>query len=539
MVEMDSKSDQLPTNVNRPTDSFIDAKNESYEVNKETSLMDFSKTTILCLGDIMLDRFAYCETERISPEAPVPVLLLKRTQGMLGGAGNVARNIAALGGKAILIGLLGRDPAGAEVEALVQGTPGLHAAHVSSVWRPTICKTRYIALHQQIIRIDEENVGELDGEEEAQLFAAFDGALVDVDAVVLSDYGKGVLSPSLVGFAIERARSVGKAVYVDPKSEDFGRYRGATCVTPNLKELALASRMPVGSDAEVIAAATKVMHDAEAAAILTTRSDKGMLLVEASGAVHLEASRAREVYDVSGAGDTVIAVLALAHASGLSLGSAMRLANTAAGIVVSKLGTATVELDELMLERSRDLRDKDWHQAKHYSTAEVETLVRRWRHRGLTVGFTNGCFDIVHAGHIALLAAARAECDRLVVALNTDDSAYRLKGPRRPVNLLPDRSAVIAAVGSVDAVVSFDQDTPLELIRRLKPDVLIKGADYTVATVVGADDVQAAGGRVVLVDLVEGRSTTATLARLRATEGPAPAAAGSRAAEKRYGDAGP
>ncbi len=477
--------------------------------------MDFSGTTILCLGDIMLDRFAYCETERISPEAPVPVLLLKRTQGMLGGAGNVARNIASLGGKAILIGLLGRDPAGVEVSALVRRTTGLVDAHIASARRPTICKTRYVAAHQQIVRVDEETVGEPDEAEEAQLFAAFEGALGNADAVVLSDYGKGVLSPKVVGFAIERARAAGIAVYIDPKSDDFRRYRGATCVTPNLRELALAARLPVGSDAEVIAAATKVMHDAEAAAILAKRSDKGMVLVEASGAVHVESSRAREVYDVTGAGDTVIAVLALAHAGGEPLAAAMRLANTAAGIAVSKLGTATVELDELMLERSRDVRDKDWHQAKHYTIGELKALVRRWRERGLAVGFTNGCFDIMHAGHIALLAGARAECDRLVVALNSDASTRRLKGPQRPVNPLRDRSAVIAAVGSVNAVISFEDDTPLELIRKLKPDVLIKGGDYTIATVVGAEEVHAAGGRVVLVDLVDGHSTTATITKLR------------------------
>jgi D-beta-D-heptose 7-phosphate kinase / D-beta-D-heptose 1-phosphate adenosyltransferase len=480
--------------------------------------MDFGNATVLCLGDIMLDRFAYCETERISPEAPVPVLLLKQVRGMLGGVGNVARNIAALGGKAVLLGLLGCDAAAAEVEKLVRVTPGLSSAHVASARRPTICKTRYVAAHQQMLRVDEESLVDLDVTEEAQLIAAFEAALPQADAVVLSDYGKGVLGPRIVRIAIERARGAGVPVYVDPKNEDFRRYRGATCVTPNLKELALASRMPVGTDAEVIAAATRLLHDAEAAAILAKRSDKGMVLVEASGAVHIEASRAREVYDVTGAGDTVIAVLALAQASGEDLPSAMRLANTAAGIVVSKLGTATVEPDELMMELSSDVRDRDWHRAKHYEAAEIEALVRRWRERGLKVGFTNGCFDIVHAGHIALLAAARAECDRLVVALNSDDSTRRLKGPQRPVNPLHDRSAVIAAVGSVDAVISFDDETPIELIRRLKPDVLIKGGDYTVATVVGAEEVRAAGGRVVLVDLVDGRSTTATITRLRASD---------------------
>jgi D-beta-D-heptose 7-phosphate kinase/D-beta-D-heptose 1-phosphate adenosyltransferase len=261
------------------------------------------------------------------------------------------------------------------------------------------------------------------------------------------------------------------------------------------------------------------LADAGADAILVTRSEKGMVLVEAAGALHVEA-RAREVYDVTGAGDTVIAVLALARASGYPLSQAMHLANTAAGIVVSKLGTATVELDELMLELSRDVRDKEWHHAKYYSAAEAETLVRRWKSRGLVVGFTNGCFDIVHAGHVALLAAARTQCDRLIVALNDDAGVLRLKGANRPVNGLADRSAVIAAVESVDAVISFDEETPLELIRLLQPDVLVKGGDYTKEGVVGAAEVEAAGGRVVLVDLVEGRSTTRLIDAIRDSHSP-------------------
>src|SRR6266446_1138295 len=252
--------------------------------------MDFSNATILCLGDVMLDRFAYCETERISPEAPVPVLLLQRTQSMLGGAGNVARNVAALGGTAVLMGLLGPDPAGAEIRSLVAANPGLVDGHVASARRPTICKTRYLAGHQQIVRIDEESVHPLEHAEEAALVAAAEHTISDVNAVILSDYAKGVLGPEVVGAAIARARAV---------------------------------------------------------------------------------------YDVSGAGDTVMAVLALASASGHTLPQAMRLANTAAGIVIGKLGTATVELDELMLELARDVRDREWHHAKYYSTSEAETLVRR------------------------------------------------------------------------------------------------------------------------------------------------------------------
>ncbi|HEX3864064.1 MAG TPA: D-glycero-beta-D-manno-heptose-7-phosphate kinase [Stellaceae bacterium] len=484
--------------------------------------MDFSDATILCLGDIILDRFAYCETERISPEAPVPVLLLNRTQSMLGGAGNVARNIAALGGKAVLLGLLGRDAGGEDIKALIARTPGLIDRHVASL-RPTVCKTRYIAGHQQILRVDEERTHPLDTEEEVALIAAADAATTEVDAVILSDYGKSVLGAKVLAAAITRARALGIPVYVDPKGDDFRRYRGVTCITPNTRELGQAARLPVATDAEIIAAAGNVMRDAAAEAVLVTRSEKGMVLVEASGDVHLESTRAREVYDVSGAGDTVIAVLALGRVAGYSLAQAMHLANTAAGIVVSKLGTATVELDELMLELSRDVRDKEWHHAKYYSITEAETLVRRWKSRGLKVGFTNGCFDIVHAGHVALLATARAQCDRLIVALNSDPGVRRLKGPERPLNSLADRSAVIAAVESVDAVISFDEDTPLDLISRLKPDVLVKGGDYTIDGVVGAEEVQQAGGQVVLVDLIEGRSTTRLINAIRASHSPAEA----------------
>ncbi|HUI34195.1 MAG TPA: D-glycero-beta-D-manno-heptose-7-phosphate kinase [Stellaceae bacterium] len=490
--------------------------------------MDFSGTTILCLGDIMLDRFAYCGIERISPEAPVPVLLLDRVESMLGGAGNVARNITALGGNAVLMGLLGDDAAGAEVRAALAATPRLVDAHVPSASRQTTCKTRYLAGHQQIVRVDEEHIHELEPAEEQRLLAAIGEALPDVDAVILSDYGKGVLGPAVVEFVIRQARGRGVPVFVDPKSDDFRQYRGATCITPNQAELARAARRRTTTEKEVVAAAKRVLREAKANAILATRSDKGMVLVEAAGPgsykVTVEPARAREVFDVSGAGDTVVAVLAVAHASGRALPEAMRLANAAAGIVVSKLGTATVELDELMLELARDERASP--HGKLYTRVEAETLVRQWKGRGLSVGFTNGCFDILHPGHVALLAAARAQCDRLIVALNSDASTRRLKGPDRPVNSLPNRAAVIAALESVDAVTSFEDDTPLDLIVRLRPDVLIKGADYTFETTVGAAEVTASGGRVALIDLVEGHSTTATIGRLRRNTVPKIAADG-------------
>jgi D-beta-D-heptose 7-phosphate kinase/D-beta-D-heptose 1-phosphate adenosyltransferase len=475
--------------------------------------VDFSRSTVLCLGDLMLDRFAYGEIERISPEAPVPILRLMRTTEMLGGAGNVAANIAALDGKALLVGLLGSDAAAGAVRALLGRAPRIVDHLVETPRRPTICKTRFVASGQQVVRTDDESLLPVDARDEQALIAEMDAVAGSAQAIVLSDYGKGAVSDRVIAAAVAAGRAHGIPVFVDPKSDDFRRYHGVTCVTPNLKELAAASRMPVGDEASVIAAARKVMAEAGAAAILATRSEKGMILVEADGAVTVAPARAREVFDVSGAGDTAIAVLALAHASGRSLAQAVAIANAAAGVVVSKAGTATAHIGEVMHELGAD------EEPPSLSTlALTASLVDHWKASGLTVGFTNGCFDLVHAGHIALLAAARAQCDRLVVALNTDASVRALKGPNRPISSLDKRAQVIAAIRYVDCVLAFDEETPLELIRRLKPDVLIKGSDYTLEGVVGGDLVRAAGGRVYLAPLLDGQSTSNTVRQIRERE---------------------
>ncbi len=478
--------------------------------------MDFSNLSVLCMGDLMLDRFLYGDVERISPEAPVPVLRLNRTREMLGGAGNVASNVASLGGRAILIGLIGVDETGARLHKALTAAGRIESACIDTDDRPTICKTRLIAAQQQVVRADEESREPLTERERDALLGALRLHLGRVGAVVLADYGKGVLDAQMVAEAIAEIRRAGVPVFIDPKSRDFSRYRGATCITPNLNELAMASGMPVGDEAGVVAAARRVLADAEADAILATRSEKGMILVEASGEVHSVAARAREVFDVSGAGDTVIATLALCHASGRSLAQAMNVANAAASIVVSKAGTATASLAEVIGEL--DAQDQDRHAQGPSGAAplaRVETLVAEWKEQGLVVGFTNGCFDILHPGHVSLLEQARAECDRLVVALNTDESVRRLKGETRPINTLESRARVVAALRSVDCVTSFGQETPLELIRTLAPDVLVKGADYAPDKVVGGDFVRAAGGRVVLARLTAGQSTTDTIDRIK------------------------
>ncbi len=491
---------------------------------KRTPLMDrpahplfpsLADRPIAVVGDVMLDRFLYGDVERISPEAPVPVLRHRQTRSMLGGAGNVARNIAALGGQAVLVGLRGRDAAAAELARLVASQPGITDRIAESAARPTICKMRVIAGTQQVVRVDDELAAPPDAAESAALTAGLSAAMPGCAALILSDYGKGVLSRAVIETAIGLARAQRIPVLADPKSDDFGLYAGADLITPNTRELTRATGMPTTTDAEVVAAARAVMAATGIPAVLCTRAEKGMMLVTADGGVASVPAQAREVFDVSGAGDTVIAALALSLAAGHRLPEATRIANAAAGIAVGKLGTATVAAEELA-HALRALGQGGLAEQAALDMAAAQRLVRDWRDHGLRIGFTNGCFDILHAGHVALLAAARRRCDRLIVALNTDASVARLKGPSRPVNTLADRAAVIAALSMVDAVVAFAEDTPFELIRALVPDVLVKGADYAVDQVVGADIVQAAGGEVALIALAPGRSTTATLARAAA-----------------------
>ncbi|GAN53109.1 D-glycero-beta-D-manno-heptose-7-phosphate kinase [Tanticharoenia sakaeratensis] len=476
--------------------------------------MDFSSITVLCIGDLMLDRFMYGDMERISPEAPVPVLRLRECREMAGGAGNVANNIRALGGRALLLGLVGRDASGTALRARLAATPGIEDCAIVSDARPTTCKTRFIAAHQQVIRTDDESLQLLSDEEDRALRAACVALLDRADVVVVSDYGKGVCSPDVLRMVIEAARDCDIPVFVDPKSRDFGLYRGATCITPNARELGLAAGHATDTLDDVARAAQTLMNASDLRAILATRSEKGMALAERDRPIAAVPTRAREVFDVSGAGDTVIAAMALAYASGMTLEQAMHVANAAAGVVVGKLGTATASRDEVMAELSAQDEALDDAAPTLLDAAGAHSLVARWRAQGLRVGFTNGCFDILHQGHVSLLSQARAACDRLIVALNTDDSVRGLKGPSRPVNPLADRAAVIAALRAVDGVTAFADATPEALIDSLRPDVLVKGADYTEDEVVGARSVRARGGRVVLAKLTPDRSTTTLIARL-------------------------
>ena len=469
---------------------------------------------VAVIGDVMLDRYVYGEAERISPEAPVPVLRVREESEMLGGAGNVLRNLAALGARATLVSVVGDDADGRRVAELAAKESGGGAVLVPAQGRTTIRKTRFVAGGHQLLRVDREDSEALSDAAEAALIASLD-PIGGARAVILSDYGKGTLTAKVIAAVLARAAKTSKGIPVlaDPKGRDFAKYRGAALVTPNRKELGEAADLPAGTDAEFETAARAVRERSGIATVLATRGAQGMMLLDAAGAAHHIAAEAREVFDVSGAGDTVIATVAAGLAAGLSLLDAVRIANCAAGIVVGKVGTAVAHPAEIRAAMERqELRAAEGKIASRDSAAERAAL---WRRRGLRVGFTNGCFDLLHPGHIHLLAQARASCDRLVVGLNSDASVKRLKGNGRPVQTEAARAAVLAGLADVDLVTVFSEDTPEALIAALRPDVLVKGADYTVDTVVGAELVKGYGGRVVLAELLPGHSTTATVAKLR------------------------
>ncbi len=470
-----------------------------------------ARARVLVLGDVMLDRYVYGTVDRMSPEAPVPVLRQESQRAMTGGAGNVARNIAALGGKVVLVGLVGDDDAGRELSAMLADEPGIASRLIVDAGRPTTVKTRFVAGRQQLLRVDGETAMPATGAAASALQAALDAALGSVDIVLLSDYAKGVLGDEVLQRAIARIHGAGKRLVVDPKSRDLRRYAGADLLTPNRGELAAATGIAGEDDASVAAAARQAMKAAGVGAVLATRGERGMTLVTGKALpLHL-AAEAREVFDVSGAGDTVIAVLAAALAVGADLPQAARLANTAAGIATGKLGTAVVHPADLL--GALQARDVLASEAKVVALETALERVQRWRAAGETIAFTNGCFDLIHPGHVSLLGQARGAADRLIVGLNSDASIQRLKGKDRPVQNETARGIVLASMSAVDLVLLFDEDTPIELIRAIRPDVLVKGADYRVDQVVGADVVQASGGRVMLAELLPGHSTTGTIAR--------------------------
>lgn len=467
---------------------------------------------MLVLGDVMVDHYVTGRVARVSEEAPVPILHVSGERWTPGGAANVAANIAALDGHAVLMGVAGEDPAATVLDALLRGlAPGVDSRIVIEHGRPTTVKTRYMGGQHQVLRVDREQATPIELSSSAALLEGVREDLAHARALVLSDYAKGVLTPDLVAQIIALARASGVPVLVDPKRADWSVYAGASLITPNRRELSQATGLPCETDEQCLLAAERAI-DSTGAAILLTRSEKGMSLYRAGAAPRHLAARAREVFDVSGAGDTVAAAMALGLAAGLDMATAMGVANLAAGVVVAKRGTATATREEVLA----DLRAGEAVAAAAPGAITLEDAIalrRSWAEQGLSVGFANGCFDILHAGHVSLIRQAEAACDRLIMALNTDASVKRLKGPDRPAQNEQARASVMAAMKGVDAVILFDEDTPLEAIRALTPDVLVKGADYSEDAIVGADIVRARGGRILRADLADGHSTTRILNR--------------------------
>ena len=468
---------------------------------------------VACVGDLMVDRFVYGSVSRVSPEAPIPVLARSREIMMLGAAGNVARNVAALGGSVALVGLVGGDAEGHEASRLVGEEPAIEGYLVTDASRPTTLKTRFVSGGQQLLRVDLEESRPVEGECEQRLVRTIRDAARGAGVILLSDYGKGVVTDAVIAACREAAAATGAKVVVDSKARSFARYGEIDLVKPNASELAYATDMPTDTDAEVEAALARALELWSARGVLVTRSGKGASLGLRGRPVRHFPTVAREVFDASGAGDTALAALGLALAGGAGLEDAIAFAQLASGVAVGKAGTATVSPEELV----------EAVLTAHMAPAEAKVAtpqrmveeVARWRAQGLRVGFTNGCFDILHRGHVAYLSQAKAWCDRLIVGLNSDESVRALKGEGRPVNDLESRALVLAGLRSVDLVAPFEELTPLKLIEAARPDVLVKGADYSEDQVVGAEQVRSWGGEVKLASLVDGYSTTAAIARMK------------------------
>ncbi len=483
------------------------------ELNAVLTLLerDFARLRILVVGDLMLDRYLTGDVDRISPEAPVPVLRQTGSYHRPGGAANVAMNLAGLGVHALLCGAVGDDADGLALRDSMRAA-GVDTGAVIACGMPTITKTRVVSRTQQLLRLDVESREHFGATEGEAITAAALQALPGVHAVILSDYAKGTLTEPLCRRVIDAARAAGVPVFVDPKARDLSRYAGATTICPNLQELSLATGISAHDTDAMLAAAHGLLADLRIDFLTVTMSERGIRVLRPGVPDLHSPAKAREVFDVSGAGDTVIATLAASLAGGLQLQSAIDLANFAAGIVVAKVGTVPVSAAEIVaqLTRSATVTSRE----KVLSRDRAVARVNEWRDAGETIVFTNGCFDLLHVGHITLLEDCLRFGSKLVVGMNTDASVSRLKGPSRPIVGEAERAKVMAALAAVDIVTLFDEPTPLELIRSLNPSVLVKGGDYSVATVVGHAEVQAAGGRVEIVPTVEGFSTTAIVQKM-------------------------
>lgn len=473
-------------------------------------LRELPSSRIAVVGDFMLDHYVWGDATRVSPEAPVPVVHTREENFCLGGAGNVVANLKELGVHALSFGVCGKDAPGEELSARLEELSDCSGL-LKSDPRPTTQKIRVMARSQQVLRVDREDAHPLSEQEEAKLVSSIQST--EWDAIILSDYGKGVLTPTVLSAVFAESKKRNAPSLVDPKHRDFSRYSGATVVTPNRAEAEVAAGCSLSNFDDLGNVGESLRFDSGLDSLLITLGNEGMFLIsEKQEPIHLPTA-ARQVFDVTGAGDTVISMLAVSLAGGLDWQASIRLANAAAGLAVAKVGTTAVGREELLHHLSASTPAHKI--VPEGDAATLESSLGTLRREGMKLVFTNGCFDILHAGHVRYLQEARRMGDALVVGINSDESVRRLKGEERPFNQLDDRCEVLAALECVDLVVPFSEDTPEELIQQTCPDVLVKGADWKDKGVVGADFVEARGGEVVLVDLVPGRSTTGLADKIR------------------------
>ena len=479
----------------------------------KTAIDKLSSAKVICVGDVMLDKFIYGEIERISPEAPIPVLRCISETSMLGGGGNVARNIIGLGGYCKFVSVVGKDSAGKELISQVGKLKNLDARLITDPKRQTSIKTRFIASNQQVMRADTETIEPITSETEKLVLDAISREASDFSAIVLADYGKGVLSDGLAQKILSMAKTNKIPVVVDPQGSNYFEYDNASIVTPNKKELQEATGLAVETTEDIVAAAMKLMKAKNIKAVLATRSADGMTLVHSNGNYDHYPAQAREVFDVSGAGDTVAACLATCIAANIPIDVSVKLANAAAGIVVAKMGTAVAYNDDL-LGSITDIGAEE-NEKKVHSLQSLSKTIIEWKKMGYLVGFTNGCFDLIHPGHLSVIQRAKSLCDRLIVAVNSDVSIKAIKGEKRPIQNQNTRMAILSALSAVDVVIKFDSKTPTDLIKKLEPDKFFKGSDYIDAEIPESKIVESYGGEVVFVDLIEGHSTTSTINQIK------------------------
>lgn len=471
----------------------------------DSDIEKLSKGRVLCIGDIMLDRYVRGDVLRISPEAPIPILLEDNSLEMLGGMGNVLNNLVNLNCHVSSINVIGRDDASNKIKSLLQGLDLANSIFVEEDRQSTV-KTRFCSGNNQILRVDSETVAGITRDSAEFIEKKFLEYLDFTDVVILSDYGKGVFSSDFLSTLIGLSVSQGVKVVVDPKGRDLGRYRGADFITPNRSELEASSGIDCSEIAGVLRACEHIRREHDIGSVLATLSDEGMLFVDREGYKHYQ-EEVREVYDVAGAGDTVVAIFAAGIGGGISSDRAAKIANMGGSVVVSKAGTASVEIREI--RKAQQL--SGGYGLCLIGEEQVHNRLLDWKRRGLSVGFANGCFDVLHVGHIRMIKAARESCDRLIVAVNSDDSVKNLKGDSRPINTLERRIEMLSSISGVDGIISFNEDTPLKTIMKFRPDIIFKGGDYREHEVVGYEESGEWGGRVQIFPLYEGLSTSGIL----------------------------